>query len=106
MRFFLDHDIPRQIADVLVRHRHEVGLLRDELSTTAPDDEVLAHAAATDRILITCNRDDFLALARGRAHPGMIILIRRRTSVAEQGHLLRLIETAGEAGIAGNINFA
>jgi len=35
-----------------------------------------------------------------------LILVRRRSAAAEQWHILRLIEIAGEAGIKGNINFA
>jgi hypothetical protein len=57
-------------------------------------------------VTVTCNRDDFLKLAGDHPHPGLIILIRRRSSVAEQGHLLRLLDRAGESGIQGNINFA
>jgi predicted nuclease of predicted toxin-antitoxin system len=106
VRFFLDHDVPRQIADVLQRPGHEIGILRDELPVTTADEQVLAHAISTDRILITCNRDDFLALSQAQSHPGIIILIRRRTSTAEQGYLLQLLRNAGEPGIAGNINFA
>jgi hypothetical protein len=56
--------------------------------------------------MLTCNRDDFLPLAAKRSHPGLIILIRRRTRQSECAHLLRLIDRAGEAGLAGNINFA
>ena len=106
MRFFLDHDVPRPIADVLLRHGHEVVVLQDALPATSPDEEVLVYAIGAGMILITCNRDDFLQLAKHRSHPGLIILIRRRSPVAEQGHILRLIEVAGEAGIVGNVNFA
>jgi len=106
MRFFLDHDVPRQIGEVLARHGYEVAVLKSELPTIATDEEVFAHACLSGRILITCNRDDFLRLAKDTDHPGLIILIRRRSSVAEQGHLLRLIATAGESGLSGNINFA
>lgn len=106
MTFFLDHDVPRQIGEVLGRHGHDVVSLRDVLPVDARDEEVLDHAIQTGRVLITCNRDDFLALTVERKHPGLVILIRRRTSVAEQGHLLRLLRLAGAAGIVGNINFA
>ena len=106
MRFFLDHDVPRQIGEVLARHGHDVALLKTELPPTSEDEEVLFHAIQTGRVLITCNRDDFLKLVRDRRHPGLVILIRRNSSVAEQGHLLRLLEMAGESGLAGNVNFA
>lgn len=106
MKFFVDHDVPRPVADALLRHGHDVVVLRDALPITSDDDEVFGHAIATGRVMVTCNRDDFLRLARDRSHPGLIILIRRRSAVAEQGHLLRLIDRSGEGGIAGNINFA
>jgi predicted nuclease of predicted toxin-antitoxin system len=106
VRFFLDHDVPRQIAEVLQRHGHDVVVLKEALPVETPDEDVIGHAARSGRILITCNRDDFLVLAAGREHMGLIILIRRRSSVAEQGHLLRLLQVAGEEGISGNINFA
>lgn len=106
MRFFLDHDVPRQIGEALLRHGHDAVFVKSELSTTAIDEEVLAHAFSTGRILITCNRDDFLKLVKSLPHPGLIILVRRHSSVAEQGHLLRLIATAGEIGLTGSVNFA
>jgi predicted nuclease of predicted toxin-antitoxin system len=106
VRFLLDHDVPQPVADALLRHGHEVLLLHDVFPITSSDEEVFAHAIHTERVMITCNRDDFLQLAKTRSHPGLIILIRRRSSVAEQGHLLRLIERAGESGVNGNINFA
>ena len=106
MRFFLDHDVPRPIADALLRHGHDVVVLQDALPVTSTDEQAFAHAIAEGRVLVTCNRDDFLQLAENREHPGLIFLIRRRSAVAEQGHLLRLIDRAGESGIAGNINFA
>jgi len=81
-------------------------VLQDSLPATSTDEQVFAHAIAEGLVLITCNRDDFLELAESREHPGLVILIRRRSAVAEQGHLLRLIDRAGESGIAGNINFA
>jgi hypothetical protein len=50
------------------------------LSANVSDNEVWAHACDHQRILITCNRDDFLALAKAtEIHPGLIILTRRRT---------------------------
>ena len=57
-------------------------------------------------LLITCNRDDFLAAAGGMPHHGIIILIRRRSRALERAALVRLLDTAGESGLRGNINFA
>ena len=85
---------------------HEVRRLREELPTDTPDADVLAHAARREWRLITCNRDDFLKLASGQTHAGIIILIRRRRRVAERASLLRLLPRAGPEGLVGNINFA
>jgi hypothetical protein len=50
--------------------------------------------------------DHFLPLAGAGPHPGLVILIRRKTRQAECAHLLRLLRSAGESGLAGNVNFA
>jgi len=57
-------------------------------------------------IIITCNRDDFLKLAESEPHVGIIILVRRRTRIAECASALRLLQRAAESGIRNNINFA
>jgi predicted nuclease of predicted toxin-antitoxin system len=106
MKFFLDHDVPDDLSHLLDQLGHEVVFLRDILPATTPDEQVLAEAISRDVILLTCNRDDFVALAAGRAHPGIIVIIRRRSRLAEKAALLRLMERAGENGLAGNINFA
>jgi predicted nuclease of predicted toxin-antitoxin system len=106
VRFFLDHDVPRPLADVLRRHGHEVELVPEVMSPEADDEEVFAYAAEKMAIMLTCNRNDFLALAAERSHSGLIILIRRRSALAEAGHLLALLSQAGVSGLEGNINFA
>jgi hypothetical protein len=57
--------------------------------------------------MVTCNRNDFLALAAHNSrHSGLIILIRRRSRQIECAKLAVLLRRAGEVGIAGNVNFA
>jgi predicted nuclease of predicted toxin-antitoxin system len=70
------------------------------------DAAVLDYAFDRDLIVVTCNRDDFLQLARARPHHGIVIVIRRRSRAAERAALLRLLESAGAEGLADNINFA
>jgi predicted nuclease of predicted toxin-antitoxin system len=107
VRFFLDQDMPEEIALLLRHWGHAVTVLRDVLPITAPDAEAFAYARAHDLITVTCNRDDFLALAaENPEHPGLVILIRRRTRQAECGKMLSLLQRAGETGLRGNINFA
>jgi len=57
-------------------------------------------------VLITCNRDDFLALAGRGRHAGIIVLVRRKSRALERAALVRLLDRAGEAGIQENVNFA
>ncbi len=106
MRFFLDHDVPTEVAHVLRREGHEVAELREVLPVTAADLDAFTYASTHGLFLVTCNRDDFLALATAYPNPGLIILIRRRSRQAECGNLLTLLRQAGEDGIASNINFA
>jgi predicted nuclease of predicted toxin-antitoxin system len=106
MRFFLDHDVPADVGRVLRSAGYSVAMLKERLDPTTSDAEVFDFAIREAMVLVTCNRDDFLQLAKEREFPGLIILIRRRTRQQECAHLLRLIENAGEAGVAGNILFA
>lgn len=107
MRFFLDHDVPEDIALLLRYWKHEVTVLRDVLPVEAADEEAFAYARAHAMIAITCNRADYLALAaKYPDHPGLIILVRRRTRQTETSRLLMLLNKAGEQGLANNINFA
>ena len=67
---------------------------------------MLALAHEQNAVLITCNRDDFLSLAKSKPHSGIVVLIRRQTRGAECGHFLRLLHASGENGLRNNINFA
>lgn len=106
MKFLLDHDVPDEAGYALEAMGHQVVKLRELLSVTTPDDEVLRLAGERDALLITCNRDDFLAAAGGVPHHGIIILIRRKTRTRERAALVRLVDMAGESGLRDNINFA
>jgi len=104
--FFLDHDVPRHIADLLWRHGHKVELVADVMAPDSSDEKVFAYSVKANAIMVSCNRNDFLEVASTLAHPGLIILIRSRSALSEAGHLLELLRKAGQAGLAGNINFA
>ena len=106
MTFLFDHDVPDDLSYSLEALGHKVTRLRDVLHRQVIDEAVLAHAYEQNCVLITCNRDDFLRLAQTQPHRGIIILIRRHTRMAERAALIRLLDSAGESGIANNINFA
>ena len=106
MRFLLDHDVPDDAAFSLEALGHVVVKVREVLRVTIPDEEVLRLAGERDCVLITCNRDDFLAAAGRVAHHGIIILIRRKSRALERAALVRLLDSAGELGLKDNINLA
>ena len=107
MKFLLDHDVPASIGRLLRYWEHNVTVLPAVLPVTASDEEVFGHACSRGLILISCNRGHFLALARqAQNHPGLIILIRRRTRQSECAHLSVLLQRAGENGLRNNVNFA
>ena len=64
MKFLLDHDVPAEIGHLLRYWEHNVTVLRTVLPVTASDEEVFGHACSQGLILISCNRDHFLTLAR------------------------------------------
>ena len=106
MTFLLGHDVPERIAVVLQAAGHVVHRVREVLNPEAKDEDILERALADRWITVTCNRDDFLDLSRGRRHAGLIVVIRRKTRIAECAAMLRLIEKAGLEGIEHNVNFA
>jgi len=106
VNFFLDHDVPAELGRMLRLKGHEVQILNEVLPPQTDDLPALRHAVGGGMIVITCNHGDFLKLAESEPHVGIIILVRRRTRVAECASVLRLLDRAGASGIRNNINFA
>ena len=106
MTFLFDQDVPEDLTFLLRELDHEVVRLREVLLHEASDQEVLRYAHEHGYLLMTCNRDDFIALAERQPSHGIIVVIRRKTRAAERAALLRLLERSGETGLANNINFA
>jgi predicted nuclease of predicted toxin-antitoxin system len=106
MTFFFDHDVPDDAAFALEAMGHQVIRLREVLPTTTTDDEVFRYANASDYILVTCNRDDFLSLIGEAPFSGLIVLVRRARRALERAALVQLIERVGETGLRGAIHFA
>lgn len=106
MTFFLDQDVPGDLAHWLRHRGHGVTCLREVLPTTATDSNAWQWALAHGAVFVSCNRDDVLALRREGEYPGIVILVRRRTRQAEIAAMQKLLAGAGEQGLANNINFA
>ena len=86
----LDHDVPDDLSYLLDQLGHDVTLLRKALPGDSSDEAVLQFAHDRDCVLLTCNRDDFLDLARTKPHHGVVTVIRCRTRADERAALFRL----------------
>jgi predicted nuclease of predicted toxin-antitoxin system len=106
VRFLVDEDVAIEVARCLQQAGHDVSLVAETLGLRTDDVDIWHHAVRTAAIVITCNRQDFLELAGTEPETGLIVLNRRRTRQAECRHVLRLLTSAGEAGLRGNVNFA
>ena len=107
MKFFLDHDVAESLGGFLVQRGHPINRLREVLPPDTEDAAAFAFAHEKSAIIISCNRNHFLALAsENQPNHGLFVLVRRRTRQAECANLLTRLNRAGELGLAGNINFA
>jgi predicted nuclease of predicted toxin-antitoxin system len=106
VRFLVDEDVAIEVARSLQQAGHDVSLVAEVLGPRTDDVDIWHHAVRTSAIVISCNRQDFLELAGTQPETGLIVLNRRRTRQAECRHVLRLLASAGGAGLTGNINFA
>jgi Domain of unknown function (DUF5615) len=76
----LDEMFSDTIARELRAKGHDViSVVADPSLVSLPDDQVLAHAAASGRALVTANIKDFMPLdgqyrAAGQAHAGLILV--------------------------------
>jgi hypothetical protein len=76
----LDEMLSGHIADELRSKGHDVlAVVADPALLALPDDQILAHATATGRALVTANIKDFMPLdaqyrAAGQAHAGLIFI--------------------------------
>ena len=75
MRFLADESLDRAVVDVVRGLGHDVAWITEE-QPGAPDEEVLARAVATNRILITADKDfgALVFMRRLPATPGVILL--------------------------------
>ena len=76
----LDEMLSGAIAEQLRARGHDVTAVVEDVGLTAlPDEEVIAVASASSRVLVTANIKDFVPLAQryqasGRSHPGLILV--------------------------------
>jgi predicted nuclease of predicted toxin-antitoxin system len=77
VRFLLDQNLSRRLADLLAAAGHDV-VHTSQLGLSRADDlTVLEHAAAEKRILISADTDFGVLLAQGHRRAPSLILLRR-----------------------------
>jgi hypothetical protein len=94
--FFLDQDVPDDLAHWLRHRGHAVTYLRDVLPTTSTDSVAWQWACTHGAVFVSFNRNDVLALRPEAEHPGIVILVRRRTPQAEIAATQKLLNGADD----------
>jgi predicted nuclease of predicted toxin-antitoxin system len=75
VRFFIDEDLSPRLAEECHQAGYDASTVRDRGMLRANDREVSALCFEEDRVLVTNNSKDFLALARREGlHPGLVFL--------------------------------
>ena len=93
------------IASELRAAGHDVlAVVADPALVSLPDHQILAHAVATGRAVVTANIKDFMPLdvryrAAGQAHPGLI-LVSTKTFPQDRG-FTTAVTSALEALLSG-----
>ena len=101
----LDEMFSETIASELRAGGHDVlAVVADPALVSLPDDQILAHAAATGRAVVTANIKDFMPLdsryrAAGQVHPGLI-LVSTKTFPQDRG-FTTAVTSALEALLSG-----
>ncbi len=98
-KLLLDENLSPKVAE---RLRAEDGLdavhVRDRGLLRTPDDVLLERAFREDRVLVTCNVEDFLGFARVRElHAGLVLLEDGDLPREQQLQLVRRAVTAMNA---------
>ncbi|MBE9232077.1 DUF5615 family PIN-like protein [Cuspidothrix issatschenkoi LEGE 03284] len=76
VRLYADENFPLEIVRQLRQYQYDVltSYEAGKANQGIPDDEVLAFATQEKRVLLTLNRDDFIALHQSEiSHAGIII---------------------------------
>jgi predicted nuclease of predicted toxin-antitoxin system len=91
IRFHLDENYHRAIADGLRRRGVDVTTTPEVGLLNASDDEQLAHAVSEGRVIFTQDRDFLRLHAAGAPHPGIAYCDKDTKSIGEIITMLVLI---------------
>ncbi len=89
MKLLLDENLSPWVAQQLCRDGIDACHVRDRGMLGTPDTQVLDKAYAEDRVVVTCNIDDFVDLAANRElHVGVVLVERADLRREEQLDLI------------------
>ena len=110
LRLASDADVRGEVVRGLRRHAPQLDLVRvaDALPKGAPDREVLAWAAAENRVLITNDRNTMVGIAyerviSGELVPGLIATTNKQSIGAAIGDILFIAEYMPEEEVRDQI---
>ena len=89
VRFHLDENMPKAIADGLRRRGIDVTTSADAGLISASDAEQLAFALSEQRVVITRDQDFLRLAAQGIEHAGLVYWTERQRSI---GQLIRALD--------------
>jgi predicted nuclease of predicted toxin-antitoxin system len=97
MRLLLDEHFPPRIAATLRAQGFDVTCVIEQGRQQSADEEVWRQAILEERVVVTYDRDDFLALFNlfftdGVRHPGLVIISSRTIRPNDYGTLLRSLQ--------------
>jgi predicted nuclease of predicted toxin-antitoxin system len=97
LRLLLDEMYSVEIADELVARGHDVVSVHRTPGRATPDDEVLDHARADERAVVTENIADFRPLAEalllaGESHAGVIFTTQKRWPRSDPGSIITALD--------------
>jgi len=105
MRLYLDQMLQADLAAILRTDGHDVVRASDTGQATADDSEILAHAVASNRILVTLDEHfgDWAILPLSR-HPGVVRLkINPTTTDRAESLLLPFLRSHSERQLANHL---
>jgi predicted nuclease of predicted toxin-antitoxin system len=106
--FYTNENFPIKVAQYLRQMGHDVLTSREagKANQSIPDEEVLAFAAESGRILLTLNRWDFIILhTKSPQHAGIVVCTQNPDLLQQAQQIDRAVAEAGDMqGVLLRIN--
>jgi hypothetical protein len=106
IRYQFDEHIVGIVAKALRRHGIDVATSAEAGLLGLPDTDILAHAHANSRVIVTRDKDFLRLHAAGQVHSGIVFFGKRIRTIGELIELLILIhEVLSPEEIEGRVEY-